>query len=466
MAPAFKRDVQNVQAMSAPVYNIAATVQVEGGPPQLAGREQLFYINDTGQAQAAVYLWLYANAPAGPTDEPPMAFANLKVNGQPAVAAVENNRASLQVRFNRPLPPNGLAVIELDFSLRLDGIKGNQDYAKWSEADQILALNYWYPQLAVYAPEIGGWDIHPYSTQGDVSNSRVSFFNLWLTAPASMVVAPNGQVVSATTGPDGTTRTTRIVTGPVRDAVMALSSRYQEVSRRVGDTTVTAYVVERDKSYADKVLQYSADALRTFSDTFGTYPYASYRVAEAPLVFWGGLEFPALIYITTRYFVPDANQAIEFALVHETAHQWFYGLIGNDQYRHAWLDEALAQYVPLLYYEKIQSPVVAQTILNTYMQSGYRALVAAGQDGIVDQPADKFKDTNYAALVYNKGGLFYDAYRRQFGDAAFLKFIRNYFQTNRYKYVWPDDTLKALQSGVEPSQTQAVLDLYHKWIQS
>ncbi len=464
MATVFKADVKAVQATAAPIYNIAATVQIESDTPQLAGREQLFYTNDSGQAQDSLYLWLYPNGAAKPTDEPPMVFSNLKVNGQPTTGMVENNRASLQVRFERPLPPGAQAVIELDFALDLGLSRGDHDFAKWSATDQVLSLNYWYPQLALFDPAIGGWDVHPYASQGDTTNSRVSFFNLWLTAPASLVVAPNGRIMGSTLNADGATKTTRVVTGPVRDCVAAFSPRYQEVSQTVGETKVTVYLLERDKGYAAKALQYSANALRTYSEAFGTYPYAEYRVAEAPLAFWGGLEFPALIYITTKYFNPASDVSLEFALAHEAAHQWFYGLIGNDQYRHAWMDEALAQYVTLLYYEKYRSATIAQGILNIYLQTGYNAVVTAGRDGVVDQPVDSFKEGEYAALVYNKGGLFYDAYRRQFGEAAFLKFARFYYQNNRYKYASPDDILKALKAGVELSQVQAVVELHRKWI--
>jgi hypothetical protein len=465
MISTFKADVGIARGLAAPIYNIAAEVRVTGDLPQAAGREQLFYTNATGQSQDSLYLWLYPNAAVGPGDEPPLGFANVQVNGQPAAVALENNRASLRVFFGRPLAPNGQAVIELDFALKLNAIKVGQDYARWSADDQVLLLNYWYPQLAIYDPAIGGWDVHPYSTEGDVTTSRVSFFNLWLTAPADMVVAPNGRVVSSTLGTDGTKRTTRVVTGPVRDCVAVFSSRYQEVSQMVGETKVTAYVLDKDKSYAGKMVQYSADALRTFNEAFGTYPYAEYRVVEAPLSFWGGLEFPGLVYLTTRYFSSDMTQPFEFALVHETGHQWFYGLVGNDQYRHAWLDESLTQFVGLLYYEKFRTPAQAQIILNNYMTLGYQAAVAAGEDGPVDQVVDQFKPGDYVVLVYNKGGLFFDAYRRQFGQAAFLKFARNYFQSNRYKMVWPDDVLKALKAGVEPSQVQAVQDLYRKWIE-
>jgi aminopeptidase N len=37
---------------------------------------------------------------------------------------------------------------------------------------------------------------------------------------------------------------------------------------------------------------------------------------------------------------------------HELSHQWFYGFIGSNHALEPWLDEALATYAELLYYER------------------------------------------------------------------------------------------------------------------
>lgn len=462
MTRAFSQDVKRVEATGAPIYNIAVQVSLTSTKPQAAGRMQILYTNNTGFSQNELYLWLYPNAAVRSAD-PPLGFSALRVNNQRVEASLETNNAQLRIKLATPLLPLQKAIIELDFGLRLD-IQAAQDYANWSAIDQVLALNYWYPQLAIFQSQIGGWDNHPYAVEGDVSNSQISFFNLWISAPATMTVVPNGRIVTTQLSADGQLATTRIATGPVRDLVVAVSPNYYQISQKVGETTVTAYILERDRAQAAKVLEYSANAIRIYSELLGVYPYAHYRVVEASLISWGGLEFPGFIYITTRYFGSVSLAAMEFALVHEAAHQWFYGVVGNDQFRHAWIDESLAQYVSILYFEKLYSKEIATTALNNHLQAAYQAGLMRGLDDVVNQPIDGFGRGGYVLMVYNKGGLFYQAYREQFGDAAFFGFVKNYYETNRYKYVWPSDVLVALKNAVPISQSSNVTELYRKWL--
>ena len=49
----------------------------------------------------------------------------------------------------------------------------------------------------------------------------------------------------------------------------------------------------------------------------------------------GGIEYPSMIFEAT----PSRS-----VLVHEVAHMWFYGMVGNSQFRDPWLDEAFASW--------------------------------------------------------------------------------------------------------------------------
>ncbi|MGE7837247.1 M1 family aminopeptidase [Viridibacillus arvi] len=43
------------------------------------------------------------------------------------------------------------------------------------------------------------------------------------------------------------------------------------------------------------------------------------------------------------------NEAIKKIVIHEIAHQWFYGIVSNDPYTYAWLDEGIAQIATSLF---------------------------------------------------------------------------------------------------------------------
>jgi hypothetical protein len=83
------------------------------------------------------------------------------------------------------------------------------------------------------------------------------------------------------------------------------------------------------------MLDLARDALRKLSARYGQNPWRNYTIIVPPDLQNVGIEYPTLSFIgASRYPALFAD--------HETAHQWFYSLVGNDQARDPWLDETLA----------------------------------------------------------------------------------------------------------------------------
>ncbi|MEI7556457.1 MAG: M1 family aminopeptidase [Chloroflexota bacterium] len=464
MLPAYSGDIKLPQNQTAPIYNLALQLDINGEVASGSASEQLFFTNDTGATLDSLYLWLWANAPTDPAYRKPLEVSNIRVNGQSAVTVLANDGAQLKINLDN-LRPDATVVVELDFTLDFPP-PGKYEYFKYDAANQLLSLTFWYPQVAVYDTRYGGWDSHSYNVQGDITNSRVSFFNLWLTAPVENVIVANGKILDSKDNEDGS-RTSWIITGPVRDLVATLSPRYQSISLKAGETLVTGYYLERDSVWGERAAGFAANALLTYNALFGVYPYAEFKMAEASLASFGGFEFPAMILITTRYYNYSAALSMEYAVAHETAHQWWYGLVGNDQVQEAWQDESLTQYVPVFYFERFKSKAEGQRIVSTYMLNGFRNLIDSGQDAIVAQPVYAWKDFNlYLQVVYNKGGLFYQAFRKVYGDEVFARFTRTYLERNRYRFAAPADFLDALKFAAGTGREETVTAMYRHWMQA
>jgi aminopeptidase N len=118
--------------------------------------------------------------------------------------------------------------------------------------------------------------------------------------------------------------------------------------------------------------------------------------------------------------------------VHEVAHQWFYGLIGDDQIVEPWLDEAAATYAEALYYEEAVGVGRSTSFL-----SDLRALIRRQPES--DLPigwavGEYQNEFEYAAFVYFKGALFFDALRNKLGEVGFKIFLKDYFESYRYGF--------------------------------
>ena len=82
-------------------------------------------------------------------------------------------------------------------------------------------------------------------------------------------------------------------------------------------------------------MKWTLAALQQFSDKIGAYPWDHFDVAETPAGV--GMESPAMTWIDATL----AKSRFAYIVVHETAHQWFYSLVGNNQATEPFLDEQL-----------------------------------------------------------------------------------------------------------------------------
>jgi aminopeptidase N len=125
-------------------------------------------------------------------------------------------------------------------------------------------------------------------------------------------------------------------------------------------------------------------------------------------------------------------------LVHEVAHMWFYGMVGNSQFRDPWLDEAFATW--------------AEAVVDEQSAVGYQAaLEMPGEVG--GSMADFPDDGTYFDVVYGKGGAALLAARESAGREAFDAAIRCYANANAWSIATPEDlavVLADLPAAVTP----------------
>ena len=84
-----------------------------------------------------------------------------------------------------------------------------------------------------------------------------------------------------------------------------------------------------------------ASATRAHASRFGPYPFERLVAAVVPDL-RGGVELPGATLL-------GSGQTADGTASHEVAHMWFYGLVGDDQARDPWLDEAFATYAEALH---------------------------------------------------------------------------------------------------------------------
>ena len=446
MKPEFAADVDGLS--HAPRYFI--TLAVDPDALEAKGSERVRYTNTDTVALNEVYLRLF---PSAPGYGGALTVTRVLVDGQPVAVQLEQQRTALKVPVS--LSPGASTDLSLDFQVGIprDSTVG---YAMFGLTDGVMALPDFYPVIPVR--DESGWHIEVAPSYGDETFNPTALYDVSITAPASQVVVTSGTCQTPASC------VWHCVSGPMRDFMLAMSADYRRVTQDVDGVTIRSFYLPRDEAGGQRALKVGSDALRVYSRRFGPYPFAELDIVETPTRA-GGIEYPGLVVIASSLYNQRTGEGdyFDFVVGHEVAHQWWYSLVGDDQVNHPWLDESLVGYSTILYYEDTYGKAVADQVLKQAFEGPYQQLLQEKRDQKVDQPVSAFTPSDYSAVVYRKGPLFFKALREAIGDDRFNAFLKAYYRQNRYGIATPERMLAAAESVADRATVRSLFD---QWIQS
>ncbi len=347
---------------------------------------------------------------------------------------------TLRVQLERPLPPDESVTLTLDFVVRVPELIDPQSFADANLAytsDATLA-GYWYPLLAPYRPG-AGWLITPWYPIGDPFVSESADYTAVITATPGVTIVSGGDLTRDL-------NVWRYVLPKARTFGFIASPFYQTLSFTNDSRLYEVSVLPRHLSLVPIALQTLIKAERLFSALYGPYPYRSLRVAE----FSGpwSMEFSGFFVLGASEF-DDYNGTNRNRLIritaHETSHQWWYGVVGNDQEREPWLDEGFARFNEVRYYETFAPRDVAwwwNTVIG-----------AARPSQPLNSPSTAFSNHGaYLESIYNQGARYLDSLRTRLGAETFNAFLRDFYQRSVFHLVTTEDFFEILSSHTRLSQ--------------
>jgi hypothetical protein len=418
------------EAATPPRYEIVADLDVARA--RLDVTQRTTYVNETGQP--------LPNLVFAVTSASFRAFTlrSASVAGQPASTSADGT--ILDVRLPAPLAPGASAAVELAYTVQVPTPGTN----RFGSAGGIIALGNWYPVLFPFRD--GGWLTHQYTPIGDAFVTEAADYDVTLRPSTKVVAAFTGQAVSR----DG--NNLRAAARGVRDFALALSARYETATATVDGVTITAYFLPEHRAGAGEYLRSGAEMLGWLNARLGRYPWRTLDIAET----WSddpngvGQEYPGVIFIASGVTRAGGGMGsyLSYLVAHEVAHEWFYGVVGDDQVREPWLDEAFATYLPERFYAERYPAIFADR------WARFRARLADETARLgarpIDGGVDDYRDEGvYFAVVYRRGAAFLDELRETLGDAAFWRLLSGFVARNDGQIARGSDFLASAQAATE-----------------
>ena len=357
----------------------------------------------------------------------------VKLNGKDAKYEIcGDDENILAVELDDELFPDERVKISVDFTLKIPTAKH-----RFGAIDGVVNLGNWYPIACVYD---GGFVVEPYYEIGDPFYSDCADYEVEITVKKGLIAVGSSQAKKVENQNDDK----YIFSGKnLRDFALCVGEFESKTTQYNGVKIGYYYPKNRGDERDESALGTIVDAVKTYEKLFGKYPYPSYSVARVNF-YHGGMEYPAFAMVSS-----DLNQSLfTEALAHETAHQWWYGVVGNDQVKHAYLDEGLAEYSTTLFYEN--NPSYGVSVQKRLADATSSFVLFFEQDGnsqVIDRTlADFNSETEYAFCSYLKAQLMLMDLRKIVGDDKFFQSLKTYYAQNKFKIVTPDTIIGAFES--------------------
>ena len=365
-------------------------------------------------------------------------------------------RHRLEVPLTQSLAPGGKVTLQISYTLILSPIGNytNQvDVCSQIYGYSALQINLvdWYPFIAPYIN--GKWVLHNPWYYGEHLTYDASDFDVTVKVNngANVVIASSGEEI-----PSQAADSHRYTLEAGRAFALSFSDTYEVASKQVGDVTVYSYYFPIYKTPALAVLDDTALAVQIYSQKFGPYIHKTLSVVQGD--FNDGMEYSALYFHSKgiyNNFDGTYKNHLTAVSVHETAHQWWFEQVGNDQGLEPWLDESLATYSEIVFYEQV-APDVINDWWWTYRLTPYKPAKPI-DISIYDWYGG---ETDYWNMVYLNGAHFLVDLRARIGDEAFFAFLQDYLKQEQGKIATADDFFRILREHTNADLTDLIAQYF------
>lgn len=530
-------------------YRIDVRLDVKA--KQLKGRQWLIWFNDSQDQIRELHFHLYLNAfknidstymveakregrPLGTGinafDFRHWGFIEIDsirlVNGEDLTERLEfirpddNNpydQTVMRVTLPQPIPPQGEVRLEIAFTAQLP-----QVFARTGFRRDFFLVAQWFPKIGVYEEAgerrraEGGWNCHQFHASSEFY-ADFGTYDVTITVPSNYVVGATGGIPRRRQDNGDGTTTYNFYQEDVHDFAWTASPRFIRIERQfiarqqvtdheiaqmmrlfglpreqieLSDVNVILLIQPEHASQIERHFRAIFQAIKHYGLWYGRYPYTTLTVVDPPRGAdgAGGMEYPTFITAGTQWWTPRRVLSPESVIVHEFGHQYWYGLVANNEFEEAWLDEGVntysqgrvleAAYGPSHFYEwffgipvpgrrwlEIKLPSfpfagVDPIPLGTYWQyipqhewqrRWSRYITNADLDVVRRSAWEYLTADSYRTNSYDKPALMLRTLENYLGDELMARVMRTYAQRYRFRHPTTQDFIDTVNevTGLE-----------------
>ena len=366
------------------------------------------------------------------------------------------DRTVATVPLPRPVAPNETIEIEIDWSAKIP-----RPFARTGYIDDYYFFGQWFPKLGVL--EDSGWNTHQFHS-GTEFYSDYGVYDVRMTVPRGFVLGASGREVSVTDGPNGMA-VHRYHGEDIHDFAWVTSPDFLVRTRTFEHPPLPRVemrlLLRPDHAeQEDRHFDAAAATLINYGEWFGAYPYDNVTIVDPAFQSGsGGMEYPTLFTAGTRWIAPRRSIDVEEVTIHEAGHQWWYGIVGSNEFEHAWMDEGINQfsesradevafgsrnYLTRRYFGGFIPWVFDDIRVKREWDEGLAGYRAQAESDAEATPSFRYWPSTGGNITYFKTALWLHTLERWLGWPTLQRAMSTYFDRWKFRHPYPADFFQAI----------------------
>lgn len=479
---------ENSDAYFQQYVNYDINVKLDVDYHKLDVKETLLYTNNSPDTLKEIYFYVYMNKFRKKSLALPQLFQD---KGSITIHQVlENDSANINglvdetifhVKLHNILFPGYSVRFKFEFTADLPQVEGRLGYF-----GEHYDIGNWYITPAVYDKQ--GWHLNQhldnefYQEWGD--------FKVDIRVPKGFLVGATGNLMNLTeayadtgyyipnyylVGEEDTTNSHWIFEAKnVHDFAWTTDPDYRLLQAQWNGITFNVLVFSYNTESWKQVLDWGLKTIQFLSENFGDYPYDQMTVADT-YIKAGGIEYPQITFINDMIHPEYQLADFRTTIIHEMAHNWFYGILGNNQTEKGWMDEGFTTFAEIKTVESLfgrytNYPVTEQDFFTQKFSladddrsinaRSYLKLAKFEFDNDFVNLHPDYMGREAYILEYDKSAMILFMLEYTLGDSVFKKAMLDYYDKWKFKHPGPEDFI----SSIEQTSGRELDWFFEQWI--
>lgn len=339
-------------------------------------------------------------------------------------------------------------------------------FSRLGYGDQVMHFTQWHPKPAVY--DQNGWHPMPYLDQGEFYGEFATY-HVSIQLPKSFTVIATGEVdqveqqrmrdlaegkvIESTEGQ----KNISFYAEKVHDFAWFVSDQWTLdyfLLERENDSSIDVWTASLNPDTWQNVFQAVQHTVDYLDRYVGAYPYPQISIVDGDLSAGAGMEYPMVSLIQKGLKGP----LLERVVVHEVGHNWFYGVLANNERANPWMDESINSF----YESRVMNQIDPnnQDSMNEHVEKILiRSLSKTRKSQPVNLGSEQYTSLNYGVDLYLKAPKMIHYLSQYLGEEEFNKMMQEYYEAWKFKHPTPEDLKKSWSKSVSKD-----IDWFFEWM--